>query len=310
MATIVYQGLQSCLESQILESRTLRLRLSAPKPQFPNSFELSVKPCFPPEEKLIRSQKSDNNAAVVDNSGGWESIQSLSTNTSQLLRPASYYTQRSISALSDKSLELCTENLGSETGSDDVTSVESLFSPSWWGSESGGVQSVSSPATESGSAPATVEVYDCSNTKPKTRSKSAYSARRKSAADFPPPLTTMSGPELIRVRPHREGGRLVMEAVKSHSAPSCFKAERIDGRLRLRVVVEIDVAVNENACESAGVTADNAEEESEIRIREEVTEGRKIRRHDLDDENVSSNHGGLLNSQGFRVAATYSVIKV
>ncbi|CAN0886923.1 Protein FANTASTIC FOUR 3 [Linum grandiflorum] len=270
MATIVYQGLQSCLESQILESRTLRLRLSAPKPQF--------------------------------HSGGWESIQSLSTNTSQLLRPASYYTQRSISALSDKSLELCTENLGSETGSDDVTSVE--------GSESGGVQSVSSPATESGSAPATVEVYDCSNTKPKTRSKSAYSARRKSAADFPPPLTTMSGPELIRVRPHREGGRLVMEAVKSHSAPSCFKAERIDGRLRLRVVVEIDVAVNENACESAGVTADNAEEESEIRIREEVTEGRKIRRHDLDDENVSSNHGGLLNSQGFRVAATYSVIKV
>ncbi|KAK3417615.1 hypothetical protein EUGRSUZ_H03564, partial [Eucalyptus grandis] len=50
---------------------------------------------------------------------------------------------------------------------------------------------------------------------------------------FPPPLTTIAN-DSIRVRPHREEGRLILEAVRDPQGNRpCFRAERSHGRLRL-----------------------------------------------------------------------------
>ncbi|KAI3459367.1 hypothetical protein Pfo_016030 [Paulownia fortunei] len=58
--------------------------------------------------------------------------------------------------------------------------------------------------------------------------------------NFPPPLTTMRGPSSLQVRRHREGGRLIIEAVEKPFRSSCLQAERSDGRLRLCLLTGFD----------------------------------------------------------------------
>ncbi|XP_047178688.1 protein FANTASTIC FOUR 3-like [Vigna umbellata] len=106
--------------------------------------------------------------------------------------------------LSPKSLELCTENLGNETGSDIIES---------------GIELLSSHSSECGDGEVSPGMI---------REKQKRKARE--GRSFPPPLTTITGSESIRVRPHREGGRLVLQLIK---VPSSFRAERSPGRLRL-----------------------------------------------------------------------------
>ncbi|CAI0466243.1 unnamed protein product [Linum tenue] len=283
MGTIVFQGLQSCLESQMVESRTLRLRLSAPKP-------------------------------AVE-SGGWSFLQTLSDPTSQtqILKPAaasSYATKRSVSSLSDKSLELCTENLGSETGTDHVSAADGgsnyLFSspsPTWEAPES--APEPNSPVSQPAAAR--------SGNYKRSRSNSS----RRGSGGFPPPLTTMRGPELVQVRrPHREGGRLVIEAVISQSQPSCFEAERIDGRLRLHVaVVKDSPEFDSSATATEEIAEGNGEEvliregEGEGEGEEEITERRRNNRNSntawrCKDEGGQNkaNDKGMLNWEPFWVA--------
>nr|KYP67372.1 hypothetical protein KK1_013700 [Cajanus cajan] len=102
--------------------------------------------------------------------------------------------------LSAESLELCTENLGNETGSDMVESdvIEFLSCGSWEGGR-----------------------------KEEKKKKARHQVRK-----FPPPLTTIRGTESVRVKPHREGGRLLLQLTKVN-LPSCFQAQRTHGRLRL-----------------------------------------------------------------------------
>ncbi|CAN1280389.1 Protein FANTASTIC FOUR 3 [Linum perenne] len=208
--------------------------------------------------------------------------------------------QRCVSAsLSDKSLELCTENLGSETGADqqlsDLNDNNYLFS---------------SPSSEG------IGYSD---------EKAAESRRVHTVANvngdgngFPPPLTTMAGPELIRVRPHREGGRLVMKAVMSQSAPSCFQAERIDSRLRLHVLVDrsdysdtaFDSAIVTECDEDDNNININYAEENEIREEEGMeTMNRSCKEEEEGSyqnqqhhENVNKGGLAVLNWGPFRIA--------
>ncbi|KAL3626241.1 hypothetical protein CASFOL_029790 [Castilleja foliolosa] len=128
----------------------------------------------------------------------------------------SYYTERdnytscpwakksSFPILSARSLELCTENLGSETGSEILTDGDAavIFS-----------------STNSS---------DCSA--PKQRK---LNSEKKPNHSFPPPLTTMCGARSLQVQRHREGGRLIIEAVEAPFSNCYMQAERSDGRLRL-----------------------------------------------------------------------------
>ncbi|KAK3189995.1 hypothetical protein Dsin_029556 [Dipteronia sinensis] len=232
MATIVCQsGLQSCLESQIAEPRTLRLILSSPRvpPHLSEPLELTFKSCFldsntKPTLEEIKC-RSDHHQEKPQDSGSWSFLETI-TNGCQLESNKSDKDQntyvhplskRSLSALSDKSLELCTENLGSETGTDIIE--DSIFSMSDSSSSS------SSSDSESG------------NFQTREQRKSRQLLKTKKASNncrnFPPPLTTIRGLESLQVRTHREDGRLIIKAIKTPSTPSLFIAERSHGRLRL-----------------------------------------------------------------------------
>ncbi|XP_039067658.1 protein FANTASTIC FOUR 3-like [Hibiscus syriacus] len=191
MATIVchhHQSLPSCLESLMVEPTALRLTLSSSRP---HSVNLNPEP------------------------GGWSVLQamfdgprlSIEGNGHTYVHPL---VERSLSALSDKSLELCTENLGSETGSDDVLDDgDDIFSLS---------PSLNPPTWK------------------QHKSRRVSGGKKAIGVDFPPPLTTISGAESIRVRPYRENGRLVIKAEKAPYNNRIFRAERSNGRLRLCIM--------------------------------------------------------------------------
>lgn len=133
-----------------------------------------------------------------DSPGSWGFLQNNSHQSSSLNKE-SYYTHPLSynSKLSPKSLQLCTENLGSESGYD----TDTIFSDDH----------------------PTFSLHH-------QRSSPKYCRKIN---DFPPPLTTMSGASSLQVRRHREGGRLIIDAVEGPFRNSYLHAERSDGRLKL-----------------------------------------------------------------------------
>lgn len=220
MAAIVCHGLQSCLESQLVESRIHSLRLPSPK-LTPQPIDLAFKSCFWESNTKPHCEENSYKTDTVSsnpNQCSWSSIQALSNASQGPKEPTYVPPQVKLSwlRLSPKSLELCTENLGNETGTDITESGIDLFS-----------------STDNAIAGGNLGAED--QRKP-CQLLGAKKEKEKSQ-NFPPPLTTMRGSESLRVRPHREGGRLVIEVTKvsssSSSSVSCFQAERSHGRLRL-----------------------------------------------------------------------------
>ncbi|XP_039050619.1 protein FANTASTIC FOUR 3-like [Hibiscus syriacus] len=237
MATIVchhhhHRGLQSCLESHTVEPRALRLMLSPSIPHFsPSSLELvgksfSINPSPEP--------------------GGWNLLQALfdgprpskeiEGNENTYVRPSS-----------DKNLELCTENLGSETGSDDVLGDDD-------------------------------DIFSSSSSSRLTRkqheSRRALGCKKVIGGDFPPPLMTISGSESIRVCPHRENGRLVMKAEKAPSYNSIFRAERSNGRLRLSIFKDSTSSIDYKEETTTGNENDNKDNNTNNNEEEEFENDR------------------------------------
>ncbi|XP_059649979.1 protein FANTASTIC FOUR 3-like [Cornus florida] len=248
---VMSQGLQSCLESQLIETRTLRLKLASPRPHLSESIidtateqleekcqykEINKKALYASEDHLMSS-----NLEV----GGWSFLQALSNTTQsdpkeEMSKESPYVPplgKRSSSILSDKSLELCTENLGSETGTDIVES--SIFS-------------FPSLDCEGGKSP----------TREQPKSRQCVESRKVSARNFPPPLTTMSSANPVRIRPHREGGRLIINAVEAPSPYAYLQAERSNGRLRLSFLKDCDGTTFDSEV-AAAVENDESSEENE-----------------------------------------------
>jgi hypothetical protein len=168
--------------------------------------------------------------------GGWSFLQSIANNTSQTTKendkvyvPPNF--KRSSSMLNEKSLEMCTESLGSETGSEMSESSDDMA------------------------------VLPLENVNYETREtpKSREARRTSRSVSFPPPLSSISGSNNVRVRPHREGGRLVLEAVTVSSCHVHLHAERTDGRLRLHLMKD-----------SSPNNFDNEVQEAEAEYGEEV----------------------------------------
>ncbi|GAB2285613.1 hypothetical protein Dimus_020055 [Dionaea muscipula] len=121
----------------------------------------------------------------------------------------------SSSALSEKSLEICTECLGSETGSDGFSSYP--------------------PSDDEESAEAEEEFcpWRAPNGDESPVNHHFFTSRKLLV--FPPPLPSIPNGgdgSNLHLRSHRRNGRLVVEAI---SVPSrnCFRARRQDGRLLL-----------------------------------------------------------------------------
>ncbi|KAL6548404.1 hypothetical protein OROGR_008825 [Orobanche gracilis] len=204
MSTIVYQNLvSSCLEYPLTETTitttTLKLKVAPP------SVALD----------LLKKQGTDINHSANLEFENWGFLQTVPKESGDNCRETNPWggKKAQFSSLSPESLELCTENLGSETGSDNtITDGGGVISP------------YPSPACI-----VPRSEYSTSPTYPNRKAASNY----RETKNFPPPLTTMSGGSSLQVRRHREEGRVIVEVVEAPFRNPYLKAERSDGRLRL-----------------------------------------------------------------------------
>ncbi|KAJ8574415.1 hypothetical protein K7X08_026220 [Anisodus acutangulus] len=124
--------------------------------------------------------------------------------------------KRSTNSLSDKSLEICTENLGSENGSDGFSS----YTPS----EYGGVDGEKNDQQQ--------QQY-CSQSFEELRVEKYNYSKRSSS--FPPPIPSLARGDnkpSLHMQSRRQDGRLILEAVSIPSR-NLFHAHSHDGRLVL-----------------------------------------------------------------------------
>ncbi|PSS03112.1 Protein FAF-like [Actinidia chinensis var. chinensis] len=177
--------------------------------------------------RSIQSQKEE----IVEKPtqvGVWSSIllsKKADEDDSTKLQPLYVHplVKRSKSALSEKSLEICTESLGSETGSDGFSS----YAPS-----------------ETGDSEEDKEVQA---QQPQLQPESKYSFGKEELRivkynypkkllprSFPPPIPSLARYDgsSLHMHSHRENGRLVLEAM-SIPSQNYFHAQRKDGRLVL-----------------------------------------------------------------------------
>ncbi|CAH8388359.1 unnamed protein product [Eruca vesicaria subsp. sativa] len=196
------------------------------------------------QEKLVTksfSQKGDM--------GGLSFLQSMSDITAIVRnREDKAYVhpteKRSVSKLNEKSLEMCTESLGAETGSESGDELSLLAL------EATALSRAHSLPPKS----KTQEEEKESDFHPK---KSTMS-RNKS---FPPPIKFVKESKFNRmVRSLGEDGRLVVQAIRVSSPPRNFVVEREDGRLRLCLSPE------------SSLLGDNDEEEEEEETEEANSE--------------------------------------
>ncbi|KAL6564346.1 hypothetical protein OROMI_015796 [Orobanche minor] len=148
--------------------------------------------------------------------------------------------KRSSSSLSTKSLEMCTESLGCETGNNIV------------------------PDYDDSSHHAFLEKRGFSKNNPAKNRE--FAKKVKKTNNFPPPLTSISGNEGVQVRTHREGGRLVIKAFSFPYGGNYFQAERDNGRLKLSLVKgftdnEIELGKNEDEDEEEEENSNGVERE-------------------------------------------------
>ncbi|XP_047321632.1 protein FAF-like, chloroplastic [Impatiens glandulifera] len=134
----------------------------------------------------------------------------------------------STGSLSEKSLQICTESLGSETGSEGFSSyTPPEKSESEEDKEEEEVQQKEAPV-EKYSDPCDREEWQAI--------KCMYSTKSTTPRSFPPPLPSLAqsvGPTL-HMQSRRLEGRLLLEAV-SVPSQNCFHAQRQDGRLVLQL---------------------------------------------------------------------------
>ncbi|KAI3801001.1 hypothetical protein L1987_29101 [Smallanthus sonchifolius] len=202
MASVVCQGLQSCLlESQRIESIVLTPKLSSKPTQ------------------LEQKQEIEANSESVNKNNGWGFFNVLENPTSNHVENKEVYVhpmvKRSASALSTMSLEMCTESLGTETGSEVSESSDEF---NWEERERFGGLLWS---------------------KARNFDRKMMSHRRGRSGGFPPPLTSISGSDgTVKVRPHREAGRLVIKAESVSDCGTKFETERTNGRLSLSLLMD------------------------------------------------------------------------
>ncbi|XP_074562170.1 protein FAF-like, chloroplastic [Curcuma longa] len=210
--------------------------------------------CHAPLEMVAAE---DNKLRPDDQLDIWSHIQAEKVTEPPPVAPYLHPLVRRLS-LSSMSLQICTERLGSETGSDDFTSLPDVVE-----TEHAEKQSVEFVHEENivvvddaeeryGKAKETVLVnYHCSI------------GRRTPARCFPPPLRPC-----FKMRPHRRDGRLVIETVRSPSR-KYLHARRENGRLILCFVEPASDAMAFQQAEERRQFEEDIMEENEADEKEE-----------------------------------------
>lgn len=297
MATVVYQ---SFFEShQHFEPRALRLRLSShstnPHLSTPLKSHFQDSSIAPQDNTTttinavsLSSSGPNPDPNSDSNSGSWSFLESLSNSSSndeEKKTLSLFESPSSRRTLSDESLALCTESLGSETGSDIIHEDEDLFSIS--------------------SELQTMETRTTSTT-----SRSSRLVRKRNVmASLPPPLTSTRGLDSIEVKSHRENGRLVMTATRPPPRNRCLQ-DRSNGCVRLAILIDSDDHIEtetkkeEEEEETIETVRDNEEEIPEHKEEEiEVKSVEKVQRSRRCIEGDRENRG-FLNWESFCVATS------
>ncbi|CAA7056125.1 unnamed protein product [Microthlaspi erraticum] len=167
--------------------------------------------------------------------------------------------KRYVSKLNEKSLDMCTESLGTETGSESGDELSLLVFE----------------ATITPRAPSPQPKLQEDEKYANLLAKKSTMSRSKS---FPPPLKFIEGSNYNRmVRSIGEDGRLVVQAIRISSPPRCFVAERGEGRLRLILSSESSLRgqnhdEEEEEEEEKEVQEEEDEDETEESMEEEYSE--------------------------------------
>ncbi|XP_019448883.1 PREDICTED: protein FAF-like, chloroplastic isoform X2 [Lupinus angustifolius] len=210
---------------------------------------------------IQRNKKEEQKKAGPGAFDMWNSLMSLKDNNeiSKSLPVSPYIhplVKRTKSCLSEKSLEICTENLGSETGSDGLLSSY----PSETEEEKEEHHQQQQQVQEK-EEKLTIEETKYNFGGSAAAIKKYYPSYRS----FPPPLSSLSSS--LHMRTHRGNGRLVLEAV---SAPSNnnFCVQRQDGRLVLTLANHEEEA-KEDATADDEVSEENNDDDVAVEELEE-----------------------------------------
>ena len=227
-----------------------------------------------------QAQRQKNKAEAAKQQPGqadlWSSIVCQKANeeeASKVATAAPYVhplVKKQSSTLTKKSLEVCTESLGSETGSEGFSSYPT--------SETSDIEVVEKDQQEDQAVvqqqeekekekPQLSKAFD-ENEFRAVKYNSTASKKLPSARSSPPPLSSLSGCDGVSVhmRTRRDNGRLVLEAV-SIPSPNNFRAERHDGRLVLTFLNATPSSCEAPTCE---VVADEEEKFREEEFEENV----------------------------------------
>lgn len=161
----------------------------------------------------------------------WSSILSQKAKDDNKSLPPPYIhplVKRSASGLSEKSLEICTESLGSETGSDGFSS----YPPS----ETGDAEEEKEEEQEENRVVVAQKYEDIDDWRV-SKYNLAATSKKLPQKSFPPPLPSLSRRDgaSLHMRTRRDNGRLVLEAVSVPSQNN-FRAERQHDRLVLTFI--------------------------------------------------------------------------
>ncbi|KAI3746567.1 hypothetical protein L6452_09001 [Arctium lappa] len=186
------------------------------------------------EEECEADRKGEENPRRLDI---WTAIMSQKAQDVSMKLPPPYVhplVKKSASSLSEKSLKVCTESLGSETGSDVFSSYSSSKTISDENKGDEPQEEVQEMREMDGEESKLV-------VKPPPAAAAACLTTKKTqqARSFPPPLPSLAaahteGPSL-HMHSRRVDGRLVLEAV-SVPPQKYFEAQRQDGRFLLTLI--------------------------------------------------------------------------
>ncbi|KAK2640852.1 hypothetical protein Ddye_022615 [Dipteronia dyeriana] len=207
----------------------------------------------------------------------WTSIQNDKNNKDlDLEKPYIHPLVKRSSSLSEKSLEICTESLGSETGSDVFSSYPS--------SETEDDKEINEQQQQQQQAQEmSFDVEDVHVHIPKYNYVVGNKKSCSQSRSFPPPIPSLLSREdgaSIHMQSRRDNGRLVLEAV-SVPTTNNFKAQRHDGRLVLTFIETHEQQLSKNY--------NYQEEEEEEDVFDNFEEEEEEEEESEDDEEIEEN---------------------
>ncbi|XP_073271494.1 protein FAF-like, chloroplastic [Primulina huaijiensis] len=191
----------------------------------------------PRQDNVWRSIQSQKNVHKQEEANVWGTIltQKSESSAARNLLPPPYIhplVKRSASTMSERSLKICTESLGSETGSDEFCSSETV-------SNGDDDKEERERAVQEAARIKAVDPFEDLH---------IVKYRNSPTRPIPPPLSSISvgdhGAPSLYMHAYRKNGRLVLEAVSVPPRKS-FHVERKDGRLVLTMIDPLHSQENE-----------------------------------------------------------------